>query len=1211
MPTRRPAEGPAAGPVRPEDPPEPLSSFLIRRLKRFPTCSAPEHQKTDTLTAEHRAVHEPNEVSAHCGSLRDIAQMLWSRPSQPQGAAAPDQPQGAAAPDQGLQPLPNVLDSNRLGLREYPLDLNCCIAFEGFDARVPGSTPPRLCMSTQHGRTTQTSEDFFTSFDVDSVCAFSNSLAACRQGIRWYPDMYVNLNITANVHLGLSVPPDIASADNAWEIVPLHTVPHYAFGHVEGWDAMTVYFFFPRLHKHHHHDRAKPLERTVLSADQFSLWYDAVLMPAILEVTMLPDANGDLVPDPNIAQHLPQSSRAAGFLTTAPAEMAARVRPYDAAATDAEGGGVNPQRQRVGFPLKASIIQQLNGILALKIRQNPECQPLFSDFVVYLACKNTKLQFMASGAQGNAAAPNSFPAVSEAFLEHWDRCIDDAFLDPARVFVDLGKQVTAASTALPLDDITRPASTFLYRNCCLQAAVDDRHLWLSRQADEAAAQAARERQGSRSPAPPTPPPPSPSPSATPPPPTPPPEGEDQEADDDDGGRWVEHGIARGRSLFNHRKRRKIEGKFPKPLVTHYAWAMTEEIGGMTITSVPRGADLAGGLVYSQYYNLIKAPFDAQKVYALQPPVYENLAIDPLYLRQLRQAGRASIADQAALKRGYLLAKQRAALNLRECVNRSFGIREEHRISLALFRQIQAEWETVEPTPAREPLPLPWFSVPTTDLIYFLRGQINRHCLLFEYILGRTGPMFTLAETVPMVIALRGLRFCYGSNALFREPVLFGEEWTQREWTPREVLEQDREENPEVDAGDGGPRLVERSRVGMGMRRTMQLHGFGWWRPRCFQWQLWRFQGTITRRLLVGNLLLHAEYRRRWKAVRNVRNTQVQLLQAHTWFQDHALQTRPDALATWLDYLHCLVIRQFDLDVWHEVHAQNKKYEELIPTAATQRNATNPPAFTWDEMYPLFYDRGVGDDETPCGPHVGTGNKLKITDPRVLIEFLFEWRDRKQRRGWSARNYRVLTQRIFAMILHSLGEEAAQAWLGDLFNVVLLTRWILPYPTADSFFSFTKSNERLGQYRRIQWFSSVYYGEKLESWIDTYQLERTAEPGTKVSIRHSGTKATFLLRLLILDEMLFRFRDDHPQLNNAGAKWLVQQLRAFRKETEETSGESNLWAVGKATHQRNGIPFIPLVEGGDAPQLVHYHVIKDIPDFDELDTWFSRQVDRRG
>ncbi|KAL2182162.1 hypothetical protein L209DRAFT_697677, partial [Thermothelomyces heterothallicus CBS 203.75] len=53
--------------------------------------------------------------------------------------------------------------------------------------------------------------------------------------------------------------------------------------------------------------------------------------------------------------------------------------------------------------------------------------------------------------------------------------------------------------------------------------------------------------------------------------------------------------------------------------------------------------------------------------------------------------------------------------------------------------------------------------------------INCHYLLFEYILRRTGPIFTLVETVPMVIILYGLRYYYSSNAIFKEPLLYSDQ----------------------------------------------------------------------------------------------------------------------------------------------------------------------------------------------------------------------------------------------------------------------------------------------------------------------------------------------------------------------------------------------------------------------------------------------------
>jgi hypothetical protein len=641
--------------------------------------------------------------------------------------------------------------------------------------------------------------------------------------------------------------------------------------------------------------------------------------------------------------------------------------------------------------------------------------------------------------------------------------------------------------------------------------------------------------------------------------------------------------------------------------------MTQEAGSITITSASTGADLAGGLVYSQYYNLIKAPFDAQKVYALQPPVYENLALDPLYLRSLREAGRATIADHATLKRGYLLAKRRAALNLQECTNKSFGIREEHRISLSLFRLIQSEWDSIEPTTSDEPRPLPWFSLSTDDMLLFLRGQINRHCLLFEYILGRSASIFTLAETVPMVVALRGLRYCYSSNAIFKEPLLFQDKFTRREFVPPEVLEQDAQDGDRSlppGADDRRPRFDERERVGLGISRSMKEHGFGWWLPDRFQWEFWRFHGPFTRRLLVGNLLLHAEYHRRYKAVRNVRNVQIQLLQAQSWFQDHNLPNHPQAQATWLDYLHCLVLRQFDLDIWQEVHSQHKKYAELRPTAASTYVPDNPPTFCWDQMHELFYDRGCGGPAgNPCGPHLATGNKMYFTEPQELVSFLFDWRDKTLRRGWSARNYRVATQRIFTMISHFLSEPAAEAWYRDLKGLVLITRWILPYPSGASMFSFTKTDKAKGLHRRVIWFPSSLYrslGEDVK-WAPSWHLARSPDLGKFINVSTS-TNQTCVFRQTYLSDSISRLSQySQPHLNDRrDPKWTVQQVLGWLHQIEKDDTSS--WSVGKVAHQ-SPEPFIPLTEGGEPPQLVHYQLIKPGLDFDELESWFQRVVDR--
>jgi hypothetical protein len=75
-------------------------------------------------------------------------------------------------------------------------------------------------------------------------------------------------------------------------------------------------------------------------------------------------------------------------------------------------------------------------------------------------------------------------------------------------------------------------------------------------------------------------------------------------------------------------------------------------------------------------------------------------------------------------------------------------------------------------------PLPYYIIPTRELLDFLYAQINKYCFLFEYTLAHTARTYSLPETIVMVVALRALRFCYGSSLLRIESLLYKDRWEQ-------------------------------------------------------------------------------------------------------------------------------------------------------------------------------------------------------------------------------------------------------------------------------------------------------------------------------------------------------------------------------------------------------------------------------------------------
>ena len=160
-------------------------------------------------------------------------------------------------------------------------------------------------------------------------------------------------------------------------------------------------------------------------------------------------------------------------------------------------------------------------------------------------------------------------------------------------------------------------------------------------------------------------------------------------------------------------------------------------------------------------------------------------------------------------------------------------------------------------------PLPYYIIPTRDLLAFLYAQINKYCFLFEHTLANTAKTYSLPETIVMVVALRVLRFCYGSNLLERESLLFKDHWQQMR----------------------GQKVLVKE--GLGMKKTIERCGIGWFLPK-FDWATWRLAAPHGENILVGNMLMHEENKRRWRAVKDLRDFYVRFNQAKSWYDKYMM-----------------------------------------------------------------------------------------------------------------------------------------------------------------------------------------------------------------------------------------------------------------------------------------------------------------------------------
>jgi hypothetical protein len=453
-----------------------------------------------------------------------------------------------------------------------------------------------------------------------------------------------------------------------------------------------------------------------------------------------------------------------------------------------------------------------------------------------------------------------------------------------------------------------------------------------------------------------------------------------------------------------------------PRQTRYPWATMRDTMGLTLFAAPRGAETRDGLIYSQFYGSIKTPFDSSKVYVFDNDSVENLALDPGYVRSLQQEGGGITFSKGVCEFAYLSSKKRAHANLLDNRWRSYGVREEHRISLSMMEEIYQQWVQwdlydADDVSGSSP-PLPYYIVPTDELLGFLYAQINKYCFLFEHVLAHTARTYSLPETMAMVVALRALRFCYESSLLIRESLLYKNRWEVRR----------------------GEKLVVKE--GLGMRESMERCGLGWFLPK-FNWNTWRLAPPHGDNIFVGNLTMHEEYKRRWRAVKDLRDVYIRFNQAESWHEQYNMQDNQGLEKVWLEYLIALNLEQFDVDVQRAMLTATKRSHELRPDAAQSMEAMK---FCHHDMRKMFM---VDGEAVP--PHMVTGNKMRFEKVMDVLNFLFMW-DEQERPGWGNKPYRVILQKTFEMLERRLGYRRADNWLGEFLHVVRLTHWVLPYPS---------------------------------------------------------------------------------------------------------------------------------------------------------------------
>ncbi|OBT72510.1 hypothetical protein VF21_08650, partial [Pseudogymnoascus sp. 05NY08] len=124
----------------------------------------------------------------------------------------------------------------------------------------------------------------------------------------------------------------------------------------------------------------------------------------------------------------------------------------------------------------------------------------------------------------------------------------------------------------------------------------------------------------------------------------------------------------------------------------------------TFAAAPSSQAFQDRYVYGQFYNLVKGPFNAAKVYIFNNDSLETIALNPAYVQSLHKVSRAAAFSQKACLTSYLYSKTRAHVNLAD-----------------------------------------------SDVFAFIRAQLNKYCLLFKHVLTWTNETHLLPEFIMILL----------------------------------------------------------------------------------------------------------------------------------------------------------------------------------------------------------------------------------------------------------------------------------------------------------------------------------------------------------------------------------------------------------------------------------------------------------------------------
>ncbi len=452
--------------------------------------------------------------------------------------------------------------------------------------------------------------------------------------------------------------------------------------------------------------------------------------------------------------------------------------------------------------------------------------------------------------------------------------------------------------------------------------------------------------------------------------------------------------------------------------TVYTPALLRDAKDITIEMSRRSSKRQKGWVFSQLYNSCKEMWDAMKKKPFRSPFLSKLTWDPKIRKMVDQQGKAVTATASQLKGSFQASKSRLACSLQDGEKRSFGVREEHRISLAFLLEMKHKLERIgswDRLPTSNPSNQPFWEIPSRTYTTFLLYNANKILLVFERILTMSRNGYVSYEhSKVLAMLLHALQHCYDSVDLKRQRGL---------WEDAHQLRRD------------GP-IVQ----GMGLQRTIEESGYGWFLPK-IDWTEFVFRADLSGQMSYSNTTLRDTHRKNWVSIKHAKDDLKQLEVIGQWLNLYQSEHHQWFL---FRMIIALVLRQFRKNVFSLIKSDIlPEYQEAALAGKVM--------LCWTSLQNVLVDQGgvcLWGKSTRIS--VIRANRSKIRTVKEITDLLWNFDDGAERRRWEHYGYRAICQRALQLAQIHCGASSAGILHDQIKRAFVATNWIIPYANSERF-----------------------------------------------------------------------------------------------------------------------------------------------------------------